>query len=160
MSVSRLRIAATCQAESRTSGGRTDAPPHRNLPGIGRSAIGFHRQEALPLYISTYSGVDVYLFVVDAQISMTLWQSSALDSGLPLRKPYGFFLLGVRRVLSGLTVCPTLRHHHPQWRQLSVVACIRLELKYIKVDLQISIKPICSSAQLHRIWHAILEQKQ
>ena len=158
MSVSRLRIAATCQAESRTSGGRTDARLIETFLAWEGPLLVFIGKTRY-LYISTYSRVDVYLFVVDAQISMTLWQSSALDSGLPLRKPYGFFLLGVRRVLSGLTVCPTLRHHHPQWRQLSVVACIRLELKYIKVDLQISIKPICSSAQLHRIWHAILEQK-
>jgi hypothetical protein len=60
------------------------------------------------LYISTYSGGDAYLFVVDAQSCKTLWQSPDLDGGTAQRRPYGFFLPGVGRAVVGPGCMPRL----------------------------------------------------
>lgn len=60
------------------------------------------------LYIPTYSGSEAYLFAVDAPTCKTLWQSPELDGGLPIRKPYGFFLPGVGRVVIGANCLPRI----------------------------------------------------
>ncbi len=58
------------------------------------------------LYIPTYSGGDAYLFVVDAQNCATIWQSADIGHGMPVRKPYGYFLPGIGRVVIGRDCLP------------------------------------------------------